>query len=277
MMHALLLLSSLVLGAAQPKIKIQGSSTIAPVIAEAAEHFRNEGWKILVDTQGGSSGGLTALVDGEVDIAMSSKPLTDKDRLRFKNQPPVAHTLGYDGVALVVSAPVYEAGVTSLTLSQIREIYESRITRWKAVGGPDSPIVFYNKEPGRGTWEVFANWVYGSADKAPSVHFPEVGSNEEGRTKVAAHKSAITQLSASWAQAGKGAYALAIRGDSGPAIAPTPENIYSGKYPMKRPLLLITKENSAGLPATFIEYLTSPAGQELVAKHGYLPLTSPSP
>jgi len=40
-------------------IKIQGSTTVNPVVAEAAEVLRSEkGWQIFVDTQGGSSGGI---------------------------------------------------------------------------------------------------------------------------------------------------------------------------------------------------------------------------
>jgi phosphate transport system substrate-binding protein len=93
--------------------------------------------------------------------------------------------IGEDAVALIVSADVWNGGLKSVTKEQAKGIYESAIKNWKELGGPDKRIAFFNKEPGRGTWEVFANWAYGDHKKAPQVSFPEVGGNEETRNKVA--------------------------------------------------------------------------------------------
>ena len=132
----------------------------------------------------------------------------------------------------------------ALSRAQVRQIYEGKVKNWKELGGPDRRIVFFNKEPGRGTWEVFAHWLYGDAKKAPSVSFPEVGANEETRTKVGSTRGAISQLSSSWAD-GKKVFALGIRDDKGrvvPAderqhrhrrISPDPAAVPSS--PMARP------------------------------------------
>ena len=62
-------------------LKVNGSTTVNLAAAEAAEVLRAEkGMQIQVDTQGGSSGGISMLGDGLVQIGMSSKPLTDADR-----------------------------------------------------------------------------------------------------------------------------------------------------------------------------------------------------
>src|SRR4029453_10749891 len=100
-------------------------------------------------------------------------------------------------------------------------------------------IPFFNKEPGRGTWEVFAHWLYGNPRQAPAVNFPEVGGNEETRNKVASTRGAMSQLSSSWAD-GKTGFALGIKGDDGRVVEPTPANIATHKYPMSRPLFLLT-------------------------------------
>ncbi len=274
MLHALFIcvVSSLCLAA--PTLKIQGSTTVNPVVVEAAQHFRAKGWKIFVDTQGGSSGGIAALGDKLVTIAMSSRPINDKDRAKHPKVDFRVTVIGYDGVALAVSRKVYDGGVHALTKAQLRDIYEARIQNWKDVGGPASPIVFFNKEPGRGTWEVFAHFLYDSPDKAPSVHHPEVGGNEEGRTKVASHASAITQLSAAWVESSEKIKSIAIKTDNGKEILPTNENIYNHMYPMRRDLLVVTNGNPQGSEADFIRYILSDEGQELVKKHGYLRLKS---
>ena len=41
---------------------------------------------------------------------------------------------------------------------------------------------------------------------------------------------------------------------------------------MSRPLFVLTNGDPAGEAKTFIEFLLSPRGQELVRKHGYLSL-----
>lgn len=265
-----LILSSLAFG---QSLKINGSTTVNPIMVDAAQHFEKKGWRILIDTQGGSSGGLSYVADGLCDIGMISRSLTDDDRKKFPKADLRAHGIGYDGVALVVSRQLYEAGVKALSKQQIQELYEGRIKNWRGVGGPDRPVVFFNKEPGRGTWEVFANFLYGDAKKAPKVFHPEVGANQEARTKVASHPGAITQLSASWAWESPDVRALGIRDTSGAVIEANLSNIKSGLYPLRRPLLLITRGEPQGPGRTLIDYVKSKEGQLILNKHGYLSLT----
>jgi phosphate transport system substrate-binding protein len=266
----LFLLSAGAAGASGP-LRVNGSTTVNPVAAEAAEILRAEKkMAISVDVQGGSSGGIAGVGDESIDVGMSSKPITEDDRRKYPAVRFVATEIGRDAVALIVSADVFKGGVHSLTKQQVQDIYEGRIRNWKEVGGPDGRIVFFNKEPGRGTWEVFAHWLYGDPRKAPAVMHPEVGGNEETRTKVSGTRGAISQLSASWADAS--AVALSIRLDDGSIVAPVASEIVSGRYPMARPLFLVTNGPPSGDAKVFIDLVLSPRGQELVRKHGYLRL-----
>jgi phosphate transport system substrate-binding protein len=167
-------------------LKINGSTTVKLPVAEAAEMLRAEqGMQIHVDTQGGSSGGISMLREGLVQIGMSSKSLTDGDRKKFPNVKFQPIRIGEDAVALIVSKDVWEAGVRSLSVEQMRGIYEGKVTNWKQVGGLDRRIAFFNKEPGRGTWEVFANWAYGSAAAAPPAS-PSTSSTTSTSTTIPA-------------------------------------------------------------------------------------------
>jgi phosphate transport system substrate-binding protein len=252
-------------------LKINGSTTVNPPVAEAAEILRKEkGMTIHVDTQGGSSGGISMLGEGRVQMGMTSKPVSDDDRKRFPQCDFRSTLIGEDGVALIVSKDVWDGGVRLLSREQVAGIYEGRIRNWKEVGGPDRRIAFFNKEPGRGTWEVFAHWVYGDAKKAPAVSFPEVGGNEEARNKVASTRGAMSQLSSSWAD-GNRVYALRLQVD-GKEVGPTAEAIATGAYPMSRPLWVLTNGEPAGAAAEMVAFLLSPRGQALVRKHGYLTL-----
>ena len=254
-------------------LKINGSTTVNLPAAEAAEILRVEQkMDIQIDTQGGSSGGISMLGDGLIQIGMASKPVSDDDRAKFPKVKFDEIHVGQDAVAIIVSKDVWDSGVHALTKQQIREIYESKITNWKDVGAKKSiRIAFFNKEPGRGTWEVFAHWVYGDPKKAPQVSFPEVGGNEETRNKVSSTRGALSQLSSSWAD-GKKVFALGIKGDDGKVVDPTNENIANKSYPLSRPLFLLTNGEPTGAAKTFVDFMLGDRGQELVKKHGYMRL-----
>lgn len=253
-------------------LKINGSTTVNLPAAESAEILRAEKkMDIQVDTQGGSSGGISMLGEGLVQIGMISKHVSEDEKAKFPKCSYKEIHVGEDAVAMIVSADVWNGGVKALTKAQLKGIYEGEIKNWKQVGGPDKRIAFFNKEPGRGTWEVFVHYIYGSPKAAPQVSFPEVGGNEETRSKVASTKGALSQLSSSWAD-GKTVFALGLKLDSGEIVLPTNDNIATQKYPMSRPLSLLTNGEPTGAAKEFVDFMLSTRGQDLVRKHGYLAL-----
>ncbi len=256
---------------AERALRVNGSTTVQPVVSEAAELLAAErGRPVHVDVQGGSSGGIAALGEGRVDVAMSSRELNAGDAAKYPGVRFQPVRIGVDAVALVVARDVWEGGVRALSRAEVRAIYEARVVNWRELGGPDRRIVFFNKEPGRGTWEVFAKWLYGDPEEAPLVTHPEVGANEEARTKVASTAGAMSQLSAAWAD-GETVFALGIT-EEGRVARPTPAAIAAGSYPLTRPLYVISAGPPAGTAKELIDLLLAPRGQALVAKHGYLPL-----
>lgn len=270
-----ILLTALPVLSTAQTLRVTGSTTVNPVVTEAAEILRKEsGLTIQVDTTGGSSGGIHALGEGRADVAMSSRPLNEADHKKYPSVKFTPHRIGEDALAIIVSHDVWEGGVKSISREQMQSIYERKITNWKSLGGPDRRIAFFNKEPGRGTWEVFAIWLYGKAENAPPVAHPEVGANEEARTKVATSRGAISQLSASWVD-GKTIHSLAVTGSDGKAVEPTTEHIADGTYPLNRTLWLITNGPPQGAAKQLIDFIQSPRGHEIVKKHGYLPPAAP--
>jgi phosphate transport system substrate-binding protein len=268
-------LAAVAVGAADAALRVNGSTTVNPVVSEAAAVLRAEqGLEIQVDTAGGSAGGIAALADDRADVAMASRPLVAGDFERFPGVDFHATRIGTDAVALVVSRDVWQGGVRCLGRRQVRGLYEGTIGNWRQVGGPDRRVVFFDKEPGRGTWEVFAAWLYGTADAAPLVSLPTVGSNEEGRSKVASTRGAITQLSAAWAD-GERTFSLGIC-DGGAIRRPTAAAIEAGDYPLARPLLVITRGAPHGAARQLIDFILGGRGQALVERHGYYPSTSTS-
>jgi phosphate transport system substrate-binding protein len=84
----------------------------------------------------GSSGGLAALADGEIDIALAARPPSDADQaesLRVIELPSAR-----------VAVLAHPASASGLTLNQLTAIIEGRVDRW-----PDgTPLVYFLREPG---------------------------------------------------------------------------------------------------------------------------------
>ena len=258
------------MGTGGSTLRVSGSTTVNAVAADAAEVLRRQGLRITVDAQGGSAGGIAQLAQGQVEIAMSSKPIAEADRAAAPGFDFVATQIGADAVGVIVRREVYDGGVRSLSRDQLRALFEGRVRNWKQLGGPDLEVLVYDKEPGRGTREVIDTYLYGN-DKAPppqSDNVAVVGGNEEGRAKVLSTPGGVTPLSTSFVTGYPKLAAVAVDG-----VEPTPEHVVDRSYPMARPLYLVTNGPPAGPAKTFVDYVLGAEGQDLVRKHGYLDMT----
>jgi phosphate transport system substrate-binding protein len=56
-------------------------------------------------------------------------------------------------------------------------------------------------------------------------------------------------------------------------IAPTVENVISGKYPISRPLFLYTNGEPQGLVKKILDFALSKEGQDIVAKTDFVPVS----
>jgi phosphate transport system substrate-binding protein len=257
-------------GSGSKTLRLSGSTTVDPVAADAATALRTKSLSITIDDQGGSAGGIAQLGQGQVDIAMSSKPIADTDKVAYPKTDFVTTQIGEDAVGIIVRKEVVEGGLTSITKDQLRRLFEGTVTNWKQLGGPDLKTFVYDKEPGRGTREVLDKFLYGKGGKAPApptdnAAYAIVGGNEETRTKLLSTAGSVAPLSTAFAA---GQPTLAVLKVGG--VEPTPAHIIDKTYPMYRPLFLITNGAPKGPAKAFIDYVLSEAGQMLVTKHGYL-------
>ncbi|PLS75938.1 MAG: ABC transporter [Actinobacteria bacterium] len=252
-------------------LRVSGSTTVNPVAADAADVLRREGLRVTVDTQGGSAGGIVQLAAGQIEIAMSSKEVSEDDRKAHPSVDFVATEIGADAVGVVVRKEVFDGGVRSLTRDQLKAVFEGRVANWSELGGPDLPVFVYDKEPGRGTREVLDKYLYGKGGKAPppprSDNYAIVGGNEEARAKLLSTPGSVGPLSSAFVADRPELVAVAIEG-----VTPTSEHIRDGSYPMSRPLFLVTDGKPAGPAERFVDFVVSAPGQQLLTRHGYLTL-----
>lgn len=243
------------------KLVITGSSTVAPLVLEIAKRFEQKNPGVRVDVQtGGSSRGVNDARSGVADIGMVSRAM------KADEKDLGASAIALDGVAVILhkSNPV-----KVLSADQVRAIYTGRVLNWKEVGGKDQRITVVNKAEGRSTLELFTTHfqLKNSEIKAQVV----IGDNQQGVKTVAGNPGAIGYVSIGTGEfeveQGTPLQLLPLDG-----IAPTSDAVRSGKFPLSRPLNLVTKGEPTGRVKQFIEFARSAQVNDLVKEQFFVPV-----
>ena len=255
---------------AESTISIAGSSTVLPVMSDAAQTYKNDNPSTNITVSGGGSGtGINAVINGIVDIGMTSRQPTEAEWVKLSEKFELID-IARDAVAIAVSKAVIKSGVSSLSLEQIADIYRGKIKNWKDVGGFDEEILVIDKEPSRGTRHVFAEVVLGDAKaRAPGASLIS-GSNNEERSIITRSNQAIGMLSHAWLN--DDVRGITLKLDNGDTVSASPEHVLDGSYPIQRSLSLIVAKNRSEALQSFIAFLQSPALVPSIEKNGYLPL-----
>ncbi|MFA5351412.1 MAG: phosphate ABC transporter substrate-binding protein [Candidatus Omnitrophota bacterium] len=255
-------------------IQIKGSDTMVNLGQAWAEKYMEENPADFVAVTGGGSGtGLSSLISGTCDIAMSSRNIKDKEIALAKQKGinPFEIKIALDGLA-VVTSPANP--VNKLTLEQLAGIFTGRISNWKEVGGRDERIVILSREVNSGTHVYFKEHVLrnnnpgGKEEFAPSALM--LSSSQAIADEVASNPAAIGYYGMGYISSKQKTIAVA-KDDKSEYIEPSIENVLSGKYPISRPLFLYTNNQPEGLIKKFVDYALSKEGQDIVVKTDFVP------
>lgn len=248
-----LMLSGFHAQAANQRLVLTGSSTVAPLAMEIAKRFERQHPGVRIDVQtGGSTRGIIDARRGTSDIGMVSRGLTSaEDDLR-------AYTIARDGIAVILHA---DNPLASLSDPQIVDIYTGKIDNWQPLGGEDRAITVVNKAEGRSTLELFLK--YFNLKNSQINSRVVIGDNQQGIKTVAGNRGAIGYVSIGAAEyelkRGTPIKLLAMGGK--PARVAL---VRSGEFPLSRPLNLVTRQQPVGLAGQFIRFAQSAAVADLV-------------
>ncbi|AFV23686.1 phosphate-binding protein [Methanolobus psychrophilus R15] len=247
-------------------ITVKGSDTVLPLTQAEAEDFMIENSNMRVTVIGGGSGvGFAALIDGEVPIAMASREIKESEIQKAQQNGinPVEHTVGWDGIAVVVNP---DNPVSQLTYEQLQGIYDGNISNWKDVGGEDRAIAVITRDSSSGTYEYFKEEILVDREYRPdALAQPATGGIVQ---EVSRNKGAIGYIG--FAYLDDSTKAMALDGGEG-FVEATEENILSGEYPLSRPLYYYTNGEPQGAVKEFVDFVMSPTGQAIVSEVGYFP------
>ena len=266
--------------AADTSIKIGGSSTLAPIIAQCADDFTEEfkTWNkvdpslpeepiVIFVSTGGSGFGMKSALDGTFDFGMVSKTLKDEEKAQFANGSITQ--LGSDVLVIGVNAENPVAKVKpSMTTEELVAIFSGQIKKWNELDPslPERPIVVAVRDLGGGASEVFDTAIMkGTPISEDALQIPSMGALAG---KIMDNTDTIGYVSSGLVNQNPDKI-IPISVDG---IAPTLENINSGAYKVGRPLLLVSKDQPNEREQKFLDYLLSEKGLKVVEELGYIPV-----
>lgn len=260
-------------------IKVGGSSTLAPVIAQCANDFTEEykTWNkvnsempeepiVIFVSTGGSGFGVNSTLDGVVDIGMVSREIKDEE----KEKMPEGNIFKLGSDALTISVhpenPVMQIK-PDLTTEEIKRIFAGEIKTWQELDAqlPDGPVVLAIRDLGGGASQVFDELVMkGTPVSKEAIQLPSMGALAG---KVMENRNAVGYVSFGLVKQNEGKLGV-LKVDG---VTPTLETISDGEYKIARPLLLITKDAPNAREQLFINYLLSEKGLKVVEEMGFVP------
>lgn len=247
-------------------VTVAGSTTVMPLVEASAEEWNRLQNEFRVSVTGGGSGvGIKNAAEGLADIAMSSRDVKAEEIASYGDRF-VEFLVAYDAIAVVVSDPIYEAGVTDLSREEVRAIYSGEVANWKDLGGPDERIYVVAREVGSGTRDTFNGMVMGSeVAETPGVTTYH-GSNAEVKTAVTRSDKAIGYVGMNYLEGG------AFRAVAFQGVEARKETIKGDSYPLSRALHLYTFGDPGPGARAFIDFILSEEGQKIVAESGFVPV-----
>jgi len=266
-------------------VKVDGSSTVQPILAAAAEMFREKQPKVQVTVGiSGTGGGFKKFLDDSpslrTDISNASRPISASElkkagelKVDFIELP-----IALDGLAVVVHPS--NTFAANLTVAELKKVWspDSTVKNWKDVraGFPDLSLKLYGPGPDSGTFDYFTEVIVGKAKSSRSDYMASENDNTLVQG-VSGDKGALGYFGLSYLETNKSKLkAVAIDPGDGKAVLPSVESTRNGTYhPLGRPLFIYV--NAESLKRTevraFVEFIVENAGK--IAEHprvGYVGL-----
>ena len=247
---------------AAEKIVVKGSTTVLPIMQKAAEAYMKKTPGVEIEISGGGSGnGIKALIDGNLDVCMSSRKIKAKEieAATANGRTPVEHVVALDAILPIINK---NNAVDNLSIDQLRAIYEGKVTNWKEVGGKDEAIVVISRDTSSGTYESWQHFVMGE-----SKVFPGALLQASSGTVL----QAVSKNSKAISYDGIGYVDASVKPIKVNNVMGSEKTAKDGSYPMSRDLQVYTPGEPKGATKAFIDFMKSAEGQAIVKEAGFIP------
>ena len=260
-------------------IKVDGSSTVAPLSEAAAEFFRadNSGVQVTVGTSG-TGGGFEKFCNGETDISDASRPIKDKEKSACAAKGVVfdEFTVANDALTVVVNKD--NDWIECITVEQLKKIWEpdSKVNNWNQVDPkfPDVDLKLFGAGTDSGTFDYFTDEINGE-EGASRTDYNATEDDNVTVTGVSGDKGGLGYFGFSYFEENEDKLkALKVDGGDG-CVEPSVATVQDGSYkPLARPLFIYPTAALLARPegAAFLEFFAENA-TEIAEEARFVPLT----
>jgi len=242
-------------------IRIDGSSTVAPLSEAAAELFQQQHRNVQVTVgTSGTGGGFEKFCRGETDIADASRPIksSEADLCKANGVVYEEFTVANDGLSVVVN-PAND-WARCMTTAQLKKIWDqgSTVNNWKDVDPsfPDVKLDLYGAGTDSGTFDYFTEAINGTSKRSRTDYNATEDDNVTVRG-VSGSRGGIGYFGLSYLEENKGKVkGVAIDGGNG-CVEATVQTVQNGTYkPLGRPLFIYPTKKLLARPEglAFVEY-----------------------
>ncbi|MFO7825485.1 MAG: PstS family phosphate ABC transporter substrate-binding protein [Cyclobacterium sp.] len=252
-------------------IKVKGSDTEVNLAVLMAEQFHFENPGILVSISGGGSGlGIASLLNGNADIANSSRSLKNSEIELFKSRGIAIDSLAFaqDAIAFIVSDKM---PIDSINTENVSRIFSGEFKNWSAITEWNKSITIYGRQNNSGTYDY--------VKQSLKINFADQAMQMNGNAQIIealkVDDSGIGYVSAGYVLKGnaKGLKVLTVYHDKSKAISPMDEKaIASGEYLFQRPLFQYYRKVDYPKIKPFLDFEQSDSGAKIIEKSGYYPI-----
>jgi phosphate transport system substrate-binding protein len=252
-------------------LKQTGSDTMLELCQIWSEDFHSNYSWINVQVVGGGSGvGIQDFQQKKNDMAQASRQMTSGEQAAAiaAGRNPVEFKVALDGITIIVHSG---NGVTTLTMDQLKGLYNGSITNWNQVGGSDQAVNLYGRQSTSGTYQYFYEVVLGKTNY--SVNMNMLQGNSAIVDAVKNDAGGIGYVGIGYAKQSTGINVLSLMHNS-TSTAYSPLNdtaVLSFKYDLSRYLYIYTDGTPTGAEKRWLSWiLDANSGQKIAGEMGFI-------
>ena len=249
---------------------------LAAIVREQAADFNKLYPQATIEVRELSArAAIVGVLQGQLESAIVDRPMNaEESGLASEYEIEIGQTLVGEG-ALTVVVPASSA-VEQVPLDALRRLLAGESVAWTSVaaGTPgEARLVLTDRNAG--TVEYLARRLL------PEGALPQSAIRAAGEpdviTRVAGRSDALGVVSALTFRADTTGRvrAVAVVDSAGRAVRPSPLAVYTDEYPLRQPIVLVTRGVRGGLAAGFATFIMGTQGQETVQRAGLVPAQPP--
>ncbi len=261
-------------GSSRAVLQNKGSDTLVNVAQAWAEAYKEVNPNLAVAVTGGGSGtGISAMINGTVDLANASRKMKEREFAAAQDNgiTPVEHIVGYDALAIFLH---HDNPLSEISLAQLADIYGEfgETEKWSQLGVEvpgctSDEIIRVSRQNNSGTYVYFKETVLGKE-----------GEYKLGSRDMHGSKDVVDLVHNTPCAIGYSGLAYAtdnikmpcvLAEEGGDCVLPTVETAIDRTFPIARPLFMYTAGEPKGVVKEYMDWILSDEGQRVIMAKGY--------